>query len=70
MRTIVAIIALAFIASVPASAESAKSFAPGQHAKVHGQHGASYYAPGHVKKRPSLHMQSASGVSPGHKKKY
>jgi hypothetical protein len=66
MRTVIAIVALAFLAIGPASAESAKKFAPGQHLK--GTHGASYYAPGHEKKR--LHMQSASGVAPGHKKKY
>jgi len=35
-----------------ASAESASSKAPGHHAK--GTHGASYYAPGHVKKRRAL----------------
>ena len=64
MRTAIAILALAFLAIVPAAAESAKSFAPGHHAK--GIHGASYYAPGHVKKR--LHMQSARGVAPGHLK--
>jgi len=64
MRTIIAILALAFFAVGPASAESAKSFAPGHHAK--GVHGASYNAPGHVRKR--LHMQSARAVAPGHKK--
>jgi len=64
MRTVIAILALAFFAVGPASAESAKSFAPGHHAK--GVHGASYNAPGHVKKR--LHMQNARAVAPGHKK--
>jgi hypothetical protein len=64
MRTVIAILALAFFAVGPASAESAKSFAPGYHAK--GVHGASYNAPGHVKKR--LHMQSARAVASGHKK--
>jgi hypothetical protein len=43
---------------------SAKSFAPGHHAK--GIHGASFNAPGHEKKR--LHMQSARRVAPGHLK--
>ena len=67
MRTVIAILALAFFTIGPASsAESAKSFAPGHHAK--GLHGASAHAPGHVKK--SLHMQSARGVAPGHLKKY
>jgi hypothetical protein len=68
MRTVIAILALAFLA-IPASAESAKSFAPGHHAKgTHGQPGASYYAPGHEKKR--MYMHSARGVAPGHMKKY
>jgi len=63
------ILALTLLTIAPAAAESAKSLAPGQHAKgTHGQPGASYYAPGHQKKR--LHMQSSSGVSPGHKNKY
>lgn len=66
MKTLVAILALAFFAIAPASAESAKSFAPGHHAR--GIHGASAHAPGHMKK--SLHMQSARGVAPGHMKKY
>jgi len=61
MRTVIAILMLAFLAVGPASAGS-----PGHHAK--GIHGASYYAPGHEKKR--LHMQSARGVAPGHVKKY
>ena len=67
MRTVIAILALAFFTIGPASsAESAKSFAPGHHAK--GVHGSSFYAPGHEKKR--LHMQSARRVAPGHMKKY
>jgi hypothetical protein len=64
MKTVIAILALAFLAIGPASAESAKSFAPGHHAK--GSHGSSFYAPGHEKKR--LHMQSARRVAPGHLK--
>jgi hypothetical protein len=64
MKTVIASLALAFLAIGPAAAESAKSFAPGHHAK--GIHGASYYAPGHEKKR--LHMQSARRVAPGHLK--
>ena len=64
MRTIIATITIALLAVTSAAAESAKSFAPGHHAK--GIHGASYYAPGHVKKR--LHMQSARKVAPGHLK--
>jgi len=66
MRTVIVILSLAFLAIGPASAESAKTFAPGHHAK--GIHGASAHSPGHMKK--SLHMQSARGVAPGHMKKY
>lgn len=47
-----------------ASAKSASSVAPGHQAK--GTHGASYNAPGHVKKR--LGLKSARSVAPGHKK--
>lgn len=65
MRTAIVILAVAFLAVAPAAAKSAKSFAPGHHAK--GVHGASYYAPGHEKKR--LHMQSARMVAPGHLKR-
>jgi hypothetical protein len=69
MRTVIAILALAFLAIGPASAESANRFAPGHQAKgTHGQPGASYYAPGHEKKR--MYMHSARGVAPGHMKKY
>jgi len=64
MRIVVAILAVTFLAVTPAAAESAKSIAPGHHAK--GIHGASFYAPGHEKKR--LHMQSARRVAPGHLK--
>jgi hypothetical protein len=64
MRISFAILAAIFFAVAPASAESAKSFAPGHHAK--GIHGASFNAPGHEKKR--LHMQSARMVAPGHLK--
>jgi hypothetical protein len=39
MKTIISILAVAFLAATPAAAKSAKSFAPGQHAK--GVHGAS-----------------------------
>ena len=60
MRTIVAIITLAFLAIGPAAAGAV----PGHHAK--GIHGASSYAPGHVKKHHN--MQSARGVAPGHQK--
>jgi hypothetical protein len=42
----------------------AKSVPPGHHSK--GVHGASYYAPGHEKKR--LHMQSSRKLAPGHLK--
>jgi hypothetical protein len=70
MRTGIVFIAMILLAvtsaAAEAAAESAKSFAPGHHAK--GIHGASYYAPGHEKKR--LHMQSARGVAPGHLKHY
>jgi hypothetical protein len=64
MKTIIAILAVVFLALTPAAAKSAASFAPGHHAK--GVHGASFFAPGHVKKR--LHMQSARRVAPGHLK--
>ena len=64
MRIAIAVLALAFVVIGPASAESAKSFAPEHHAK--GVHGSSFYAPGHEKKR--LHMQSARRVAPGHLK--
>ena len=64
MRIAIVILAASFLAVTSAAAESAKSFAPGHHAK--GIHGASYYAPGHEKKR--LHMQSARAVAPGHLK--
>jgi hypothetical protein len=64
MKTVVTILTLTLFAIAPAAAESAKSVAPGHHAK--GIHGASSNAPGHVKKH--LHMQNARGVSPGHKK--
>jgi hypothetical protein len=63
MKTIIAILAVAFLAVTSAAAKSAASFAP-HHAK--GVHGASFFAPGHVKKR--LHMQSARRVAPGHLK--
>ena len=64
MKTAFAILAVIFFAVAPAAAESAKSIAPGHHAK--GIHGASYYAPGHEKKR--LHMESSRAVAPGHLK--
>jgi hypothetical protein len=60
MRTVIAILALAFLAIGPAAAGSV----PGHHAK--GIHGASYYAPGHEKKR--MYMHSARRVAPGHMK--
>ena len=63
MKTVVTILTLTFFAVAPAAAKSAAS-SPGHHAK--GIHGASSYAPGHVKKRRG--MQSARGVSPGHMK--
>jgi len=65
MKTVIAILAVAFLAATPAAAKSAKSFAPGHHAK--GIHGASFFAPGHVKKR--MFLQSARSVSPGHMKR-
>jgi len=64
MKTVIAILAVAFLAITPAAAKSAKSFAPGHHKGVHG---ASSFAPGHVKR---LHMQkSARMVAPGHLKR-
>jgi len=65
MKTLIAVLAVAFLAVTPAAAKSAKSFAPGHHAK--GVHGASSFAPGHVKK--GLHMRSARMVAPGHLKR-
>jgi hypothetical protein len=65
MKTVIAILAIAFLAITPAAARSAASFAPGHHAK--GVHGASSFAPGHVKKH--LHMQSARMVAPGRMKR-
>jgi hypothetical protein len=61
MKTTIAILAIAFLAVTPAAAKSAaSSHAPGHHTKgVHGP-GASYYAPGHVKKH-----KSARSVAPG-----
>jgi hypothetical protein len=64
MKTIISILAVAFLAVTPAAAKSAKSFAPGHHVK--GVHGVSSFAPGHVKR---LHMQSARMVAPGHLKR-
>jgi hypothetical protein len=62
MKTVIAILAVAFLAITPAAA---KSVAPGHHAK--GVHGASSFAPGHVKR---THMQrSARMVAPGHLKR-
>ena len=64
MKTIIAILAVAFLAVTPAAAMSAKSFAPGHAKGVH--HSASSFAPGHVK---GLHMHhSARMVAPGHLK--
>jgi hypothetical protein len=62
MRTIIAILALALLATGPAAAESAKKVAPGHLGKGH--HGASAHAPGHMKG----HHHSARGVAPGHTK--
>ncbi len=64
MRTGIVILALALLAVGPASAQSAKSVAPGQEAK--GTHGASLNAPGHEKKR--AHKRSARTIAPGHEK--
>jgi hypothetical protein len=65
MKTIISILAVAFLAVTPAAAKSAKSFAPGQHPK--GVHGASLIAPGHMK---GLHMHhSARAFAPGQMKK-
>jgi hypothetical protein len=64
MKTVITVLAIAFLAVTPAAAKSAKSFAPGQHAK--GAHGASSLAPGHMKR---LHMQSARTFAPGHMKR-
>jgi hypothetical protein len=67
MKTLVAILALGLLAIGPASAESAKHFAPGHQLKgTHGQPGASFYAPGHQKRLFNVH--SARSRSPGHMK--
>ena len=69
MKTVIAVLTLAFLAIGPAAAGSATMVPPGHHAKgTHGQPGASYYAPGHEKKR--MYMHSARRVAPGHMKKY
>jgi hypothetical protein len=65
MRALIAILAFALLAIGPASAKSAKHFAPG-HTK--GIYSASAYAPGHEKKRMYMHS-SARGYAPGHVKK-
>ena len=62
MKTIISILAVAFLAVTPAAANSAKLFAPGHHKGVHG---VSSVAPGHVK---PLHM-SARTFAPGHMKR-
>jgi hypothetical protein len=64
---VAAVLAIAVLAASPnvATAKSGKSIPPGHQAK--GAHGASYYAPGHVKKR--LGLKSARTVAPGHKKR-
>ena len=65
MKTNIAIISALLIA-VSSSGALAKS---SKHQwKNKGYHGASYYAPGHVKKR--LALQSARSVSPGHIKRW
>jgi Spy/CpxP family protein refolding chaperone len=48
MRIAIVILAASFLAVTSAAAKSAKSFAPGHHAK--GIHEASFNAPGHEKK--------------------
>jgi hypothetical protein len=64
MKTIIAVLAVAFLAVTPAAAESAASIhAPGHQLKgAHGQPGASYWAPGHRKTG-----KSARSVAPGYK---
>jgi len=67
MKTIISILALAFLAVTPAAAMSAKSFAPGQHHAKGVQGGVSSFAPGHMK---GLHMHhSARTFAPGHLKR-
>jgi hypothetical protein len=66
MKTIISILAVAFLAVTPAAAKSAASFAPGQHAH-HAKGGASSFAPGHMK---GLHMHhSARMFAPGRMKR-
>ncbi len=62
MKTTITILVTALLAFTLAAAKStASTLPPGHHAKgVHGP-GASYYAPGHVKKRK--HLQSARTVA-------
>ncbi len=65
MKSLITILAVAFLAVTPAAAKSAASFAPGHHT-LHAKGGASSLAPGHVK---GLHMHhSARAVAPGHLK--
>ena len=63
MKFVIGFLVICLIAINPAFV-FAKTVPPGHHAK--GIHGASYYAPGHEKKR--LHMQSSRRVAPGHLK--
>src|SRR5262249_21043789 len=63
MKTIIAILAVAFLAVTPAAAMSAKSFAPGHTKGAH--HAASSFAPGHMK---GLHMRART-FAPGHLKR-
>jgi hypothetical protein len=60
MRTAIVFLAIAFLAVSPA-AVSAKTVPPVHHSK--GIHGASSYAPGHVKKRKNLQSARTVAVS-------
>jgi hypothetical protein len=66
MKKVVSLLAAGLLVASAnfAVAKSAKSGAPGHQAKS--AYGASYNAPGHVKKR--LGLRSARSVAPGHMK--
>jgi hypothetical protein len=67
MKTIVAILALAFFAVGPVAAKSETFVPPGHHMKgTHGQPGASYWAPGHQKRL--FNQTNARRVAPGRMK--
>jgi hypothetical protein len=65
MKTFLAVIVAALIAAMPSVADAKGG--KGKFKAHKAAYGASYYAPGHVKKR--LGLQSARSVAPGHTKR-